>query len=521
MNGSPELLEFYLVEATEYVDALDRLVAGAQTAPDINALIATARALRGTSTMAKVSPIAELSQMVEQVAQRCRDGDERWTSDLFGALRSTIDDLRMLIRDVRVWGDREMARADACRERLRPFTSEQPVRTPTPTAGSTTPVFLALQAAAIAAELDAFVDNPQNRRSLDDALSRSRTMRGIAGIADFPPLGDVAEVIDRVGRQLMPDAALSPDEHELFRSAAGLLRRAAEQLRTAGRHEPDQSDLARFARAVGALESPGRAPEAPIVRIDQLFHVDEGPHIIRRAPAPPTTPAARLARELVARSEHLRRLIGDARAAADIVARDRATRDLVRALSELGSLAESFGSAPLADFARSRATPAVLARGETLGQLERATESLTAPFESLMELDQRVIALMRPPAPVPETPVRPSPAVPAPRTPAAEPFARRTPTAAQPVRAGRTPTGAELQQLLATSLEGLRPLEAAVVTASLDAPGEIVPIDTLLYRGRAALERALELRDGIRERGEADPDALEEIFDLLDLARQD
>ena len=45
MNGSPELLEFYLVEATEYVDALDQLVSSPASSPDANALLATARAL--------------------------------------------------------------------------------------------------------------------------------------------------------------------------------------------------------------------------------------------------------------------------------------------------------------------------------------------------------------------------------------------------------------------------------------------------------------------------------------------
>jgi hypothetical protein len=50
--------------------------------------------------------------------------------------------------------------------------------------------------------------------------------------------------------------------------------------------------------------------------------------------------------------------------------------------------------------------------------------------------------------------------------------------------------------------------------------GPLVPIESLLYRGRAALDRAVELRDRIRRRGASpDPDALEELFDLLELAR--
>ncbi|MGQ0765707.1 MAG: Hpt domain-containing protein [Gemmatimonadota bacterium] len=525
MNGSPspELLEFYLVEATEYVDAMDRLVAGGHTAPDLNALIATARALRGSSAMAKVTPIAEIGRMVEQVAQRCRDGDERWSSDTVVALRSTVDDLRMLVRDVRIWGERESGRAESCRVRLQPFLGSGTTRSATPTSGSTTPVFLALQAAAIAAELDAFVDNPANRRSLDDALTRSRTMRGIAGIADYPPLSDVGDVIDRVGRQLMPDAPLTPDQHELFRAGAALMRRAAEQLRTTGRHEPDQSDVARFARAVSAIDSPPPG-EATVVRIDQLFHVDDGPHVVRRSQNPPVQPHQRLARELVARSEHLRRLVADARNAADTISADRATRELRRALGDLSALTQSFGAVPLADVASSLSRTVSASSPGALSSTDQLIEVLERPFGAIADLAVRATALATTPVAASAlgrgaggtaAPARPQLA------PRSAPQNRLTPP--QPRKAGnaRTPTGRELQNLLASGVEALRPLEAAVVTEVEDDRSTPVPIETLLYRGRAAIDRAIELRDAMRQRGETDVASLEEIFDLLGLARQD
>ena len=47
----------------------------------------------------------------------------------------------------------------------------------------------------------------------------------------------------------------------------------------------------------------------------------------------------------------------------------------------------------------------------------------------------------------------------------------------------------------------------------------VVPIEALLYRGRAALVRAVAVRDEIRQRdGTPSSDALAELFDLLDLA---
>jgi hypothetical protein len=49
-----------------------------------------------------------------------------------------------------------------------------------------------------------------------------------------------------------------------------------------------------------------------------------------------------------------------------------------------------------------------------------------------------------------------------------------------------------------------------------------VPIDMLLYRGRSAMERAREIRDDLRRSaGPADPEMLNELFDLIDLALVD
>ena len=49
---------------------------------------------------------------------------------------------------------------------------------------------------------------------------------------------------------------------------------------------------------------------------------------------------------------------------------------------------------------------------------------------------------------------------------------------------------------------------------------EVIPVDALFYRGRAALDRAVELRDRLRKAGGTPaPEVLEEIYDLIDLAR--
>ena len=49
----------------------------------------------------------------------------------------------------------------------------------------------------------------------------------------------------------------------------------------------------------------------------------------------------------------------------------------------------------------------------------------------------------------------------------------------------------------------------------------IVPIETLLYRGKAALARARELRQEMLAERTPPRETIEELFDLLDLAIAD
>jgi hypothetical protein len=94
-----------------------------------------------------------------------------------------------------------------------------------------------------------------------------------------------------------------------------------------------------------------------------------------------------------------------------------------------------------------------------------------------------------------------------------KPVARKTPL---------TPTGPELTQFLQSGLAGFKELDQTPLAppAPLD-DATVVSIDDLVYRGRAALERAIEVRDLIRLSGGNTDEALAELFDLLDLAAAD
>ncbi|HKW48364.1 MAG TPA: hypothetical protein VJN70_13035 [Gemmatimonadaceae bacterium] len=74
--------------------------------------------------------------------------------------------------------------------------------------------------------------------------------------------------------------------------------------------------------------------------------------------------------------------------------------------------------------------------------------------------------------------------------------------------------------VLDQGIESLSSIAAHPLSDPVDISEQpLVPIDALLYRGRAAIERAIELREEIRRAGgNAKDDTMAELFDLLDLA---
>ena len=79
--------------------------------------------------------------------------------------------------------------------------------------------------------------------------------------------------------------------------------------------------------------------------------------------------------------------------------------------------------------------------------------------------------------------------------------------------------GQELQALLNTSIVQLGAVSGEARRRTPIRPQPAVSIDTLLYRGRAALERALEVREAIVAGGaEQSREHIEELLDLVALA---
>lgn len=513
MSSSVGLMEFFILEASDYVEQLDGVVAQArQDGPDIAELIKFARMLRGSSTMARQAVLAELAGAIERVARAVRDGVLAWDQAVHGALVAAIDDLKILIRALRTWTPAEDHRARSRIADLGRFAPHlaRPY-TPTPTAGSGGAVFLATETSEIATALDRLLARPDDRLALDALMARVRALRGVAALRDLPPLGEVLDAVERAAKPLeLGTDAPSMGQLTLFQAAATLMHRVGSELRIAGRPDPTSPEAQRFAAAARAIA--GTSGEADrIVPIAELFPDDGQPAIVQAAPHPPTTPAERFRLEVVSQAEHLRRLVAEARQASDAVTRDRLARELRGALLSLRRAAESFGQSEVAAFVAAREAAAAELDLRALDALDDIAALLSNAATRADDLKRRLAASAAAPAASPSAPARP---------PAPAPAAASGNAGAARKGTRRTPSGAELQSLLQTGISGIgqlgdRPLSQPV--ALIDE--SLAPIDEFLYRGRAALDRARELREEIqRGGGVPEPGQLEELLDLIELA---
>ncbi len=544
---SSGLLDFFTLEASEYVEHLDGLVATAHGGrPDVEALGRHARALRGSATMAKIGGIADIAVALERAAHALHLGTLPWSDALRGAIVAAIDDLKILIRGVRSWGDAETTRAAA---RARELAAFAPASSATGAAAPNAPAFLATETAEIARALLAFADHPVGAAAVAGTLQRVRGLRGIAVLKDLPPLPEVVDALDQAAKSFELGGAVTPTLRALFHAAAVVLAEGGLALTRGDRPSTNSEALTAFAAAAAAMGG-GAASADEIVPVSSLFPDDGAPGLVNAAPSPPTTAAQRFRLEVVSHAEHLRRLVADAAQAVDAATRERLAREFGGATRALSRLAVSFGERSLADFFEEQRAQASLLASGALSMLDRACELLSAPHGlSTGDIVRTVHSAARGPAPVAPTPPSPAPVPPsiveiaalapagepslitrgvADAAPAAAPVASAAvpavvPSANAPAHAapaGTAASGDALASMLSSGLAGLSALEESPLAAPADVVSDVVvPIEDLVYRGRDALDRAIELRDVMRRSpGAPDPAMLAELFDLLELA---
>ncbi len=102
MSTPNRLLDFFALEASEYLVRIEAAVAGDKA--DVQSLQSGARGLRGSATMARTTPIANLAGRIEAIAQKISDGNLAFEPQLRRVVRSAVETLNTLVQSVRAWG---------------------------------------------------------------------------------------------------------------------------------------------------------------------------------------------------------------------------------------------------------------------------------------------------------------------------------------------------------------------------------------------------------------------------------
>src|SRR3954471_201901 len=212
MTAPAGFLDFFVLEASEYIEQLDALMLSAgNVGPDLESLQRSARALRGSATMAKLPAFAEMAAGIERVGHGLRGGATRWEPALAGALVAAIDDCKLLLRNVRSWSPSDDARS---RARIDELARYAPVRA-TPAASQPAAAdggFLMTEVANIGAGAELLATRPSDRDAAANVLRRVRAMRGIASVKDHPSLAEVLEATEHAAHPLeRGEASIGPE----------------------------------------------------------------------------------------------------------------------------------------------------------------------------------------------------------------------------------------------------------------------------------------------------------------------
>jgi hypothetical protein len=458
---------------------------------------------------------------------------------LGGALVAAVDDLKTLLHSVRSWSSADDDRANARTAELSRFA---PRRVSTPgepssaaRAAAPPPAFLASEAANIAAGLELLTTRSGDAETATNVLNRVRAVRGVAGVKEVAPLAEVLEATEDAARGLESGKEhMSAEARQLLDAAATYLRTLSLALRGASDVNAASPERDAFFAAQDTWANHAGERER-VVPIAELFYEDGKPGVVEPSQNPPTSASERFRLELVSLGEHLRQVVDAARRVGDAASVNRARRDLRGALRALQAAAASFGEREIAEFVASHASAvddldfhglaalddlsSLLADAGGRGERLRARLREVATGQAIATAgrgdvtDESGVGLKARLTPAPTARPAPPPTPPVAMTPVFEVAASSS--------APPQSTNGSAAALIDSSIAALETLGSNPFSEPIPIPEDtVVPIEAVLYRGRAALDRAVEIRDEIRRAGtQADPDALEELFDLLDLAR--
>jgi hypothetical protein len=541
--------DFFALEAGECLDRLENLVSQPEP-PAADELLRTVRVLRGSALMASQSQIARAAAGLEALARAHRDHQRGWDAATREQVAQAVEEFRLLVRSVREWTEADTARAVRLARGLETLAG----RTTTEVAGrgadterpelhTGVRAFVAREGALIASALDraarALRASPGEREPLYNVIRRMQSLRGLAELGDLSPLPEILDGIELAVGDLTRLFAPPPDVDQVMVCAGKALTRISRDVAEHGRPDPDAEEARQFTE----LLLRAFAVERDVVPIESLYFSGDREPLTQPVSQPQFTAPEPLGPvELVSHGEHLCQT-------ADLIAAARsATQRDLRLYHLLGALRSASIPSPdpvagaLGIFAR--AAQEALAAGvashsllEMVARLREAGELLRSVGESddrmlisrrLLDVAHRLDGLRAGPPPESVGPtVVPIESLAYDKE--SEVVSIQSLAPDEPLEVA-PPAGIEasfrtFDLLIRQRAPAAPSLEALMgVEAKQEQDQEAVAIGTLVYRGQAALERAVTVRHQLAAELTRDVSLeslqplLQELLDLVPLA---
>jgi hypothetical protein len=567
--------DFFALEAGECLDQLERLVSQ-RGSPPADEFLRAARVLRGSALMAGQSQIARAAAGLEALARAHRDHKRSWDAATGEQVAQAVEEFRLLVRRAREWGEADTARSVRLARSLeslagRPaneLTESRAAEPERPELHTGVRAFVAREGALIASALDRAARSlrtaPSDREPLYNVIRRMQSLRGLAELGDLAPLPEILDGIELAVGDLTRLFAPPPDVDKVMESAGLALTRISRDVAERGRPDPDADEARRFTE----LLLRAFAVERDVVPIESLYFSGD-PEPLTRPLAQPqfTAPEPLGPLELVSQGEHLCQtadLIAGARSA---IQRDLRLYHLLGALRSASTPSPDPVAGALGIFARSAqealaAGVATRSLAELSAYLREAGELLRAVVERddrmlisrrLLDVAHRLDGLRSAePSAAAEAPIVPIDALGYETEPGVVPIDSLAPDRTVPIESLAPDQAVPIESLApdqSTEPEAAPGIEASFRTFDLlirqggqAAPSlaglmgqaarpparseepEPVAIGSLVYRGQAALERAVTVRHQIAAElsRQASLDSLQpllqELLDLVPLA---
>jgi hypothetical protein len=395
--------DFFALEAGECLDRLEKLANSRETPPP-DEFLRTARVLRGSALMAGQTQIARAAAGLEAVARSQRDGRQSWDAATREQVAQAVEEFRLLVRHAREWTDADSARATRLGRGLEtlagatnPGALEHPPQPARPELHTGVRAFVAREGALIASALDraarALRTTPGDREPLYNVIRRMQSLRGLAELGDLVPLPEILDGIELAVGDLTRLYAPPPGVDEVMEAAGQALTRIARDVADHGRPDAKAEEAGRFTE----LLLKAFAVERDVVPIESLYFTDDREPLSHPSSQPQfTAPEPLGPLELVSHGEHLCQSSDQIAAAESAVHRDLRLYHLLGVLRSASAPSVDPVAGALAIFAKS--AQEAIAAGVATNSLDGLVSRLREAGEllrSVLESDDRMLVSRR------------------------------------------------------------------------------------------------------------------------------